>query len=146
MGTWIDIAQYAGFSVYKEGDKATRIRTPKGESELVKGQRFHFVNPNTGSPNFAFPEVLLKRAENGGKPAKKTSKAKAEIKAPAEPKSLIAGYMVPEVTSEELANGVFLSPELVFSSELAAAKKLKRKIYETGEEAKAAIVAKYGKR
>jgi hypothetical protein len=146
-GTWIDIAQYAGFSVYKEGDKATRIRTPEGESELVQGQRFHFVNPNTGSPNFAFPEVLLKRAENGGgKPAKKTSKAKAaEIKVP-EPKSSIAGYMVPEMTPEELANDVFIATEIVFNSELADAKKSKRKIYDTPEEAIVAILAKYGRR
>ncbi len=148
-GAWISIAQYAGFSVYKEGDKATRIKTPEGEFPLVEGQRFHFVNPNTGSPNFAFPEVLLKRAEKGvdSTKAPKNTEAKALVKKePEPPKSLIAGFMVPEMTPEELANGVFISAEPVFHAELADAKKAKRKVYDTCEECIAAIVEKYGKR
>lgn len=62
MSNWIDFKQYPGFSIL---DDASKIRTPDGEFALTPGKLFYFNNPNTGTKNFAKPEVLLQRAKQG---------------------------------------------------------------------------------
>lgn len=159
-GIWIPIAQYAGFSIYKEEDGlATKLLTPEGEVDLVQGKRVHFVNPNTGSPNFAFPEVLLARAEKGNGPSapkekkvkepKKSLTAKAEeIIERSEKKAKgeieIIGYLVPDLTPLQVAEEPFISCPPVFSSEKGAYKK--NRVFATIPEAKDALFNLYGRR
>lgn len=78
MAEWIDIKQYAGFSIL---DDASKIRTPDGEFDLIPNKLFYFTNPNTGTKNFAKPDVLLARAKK-----EKKEKVAKEPKTPKEPK------------------------------------------------------------
>jgi len=150
-GTWISIKQYEGFSIYKEDTGiATRIKTPQGEFNLTAGQRFHFINPNTGSPNFAFPEVLLKRAESDGAPKPKVKKEvsteDAESKKQSrESGSLIIGYIIPDITPQQLENGPGEHFRIlpVFSCEEGMYKK--SLIFPTIDEARDAMVKRYGR-
>ena len=59
---WLPIKQYAGFSILED---ASKIKTPEGEFDLTPGKLFFFINPNTGTKNFAKPDVLLTRALKG---------------------------------------------------------------------------------
>ncbi len=74
MAEWINFSQYEGFSIL---DDASKIKTPEGEFDLKPGKLFYFINPNTGTKNFAKPDVLLARAKKD----KKAPKVK-EPKAP----------------------------------------------------------------
>ncbi len=77
MAEWIAFSQYEGFSIL---DDATKIRTPEGEFDLRPGKLFYFINPNTGTKNFAKPDVLLARAMKSKKEpkAKVTKEPKAK--------------------------------------------------------------------
>jgi hypothetical protein len=146
-GIWIPIKQYEGFSIYKEDTGiATRIKTPQGEFNLIAGQRFHFINPNTGSQNFAFPEVLLKRAESDGEPKAK----KVVSPSPDEPEKekreggpLIIGYLIPEVTPKQLEDKGPLQILPVFSSEKGMYKK--SLVFDTLDAARESMIKKYGR-
>ena len=75
MAEWIAFSQYEGFSIL---DDATKIRTPEGEFDLRPGKLFYFINPNTGTKNFAKPDVLLARAKKDKKAAPKVKEPKAK--------------------------------------------------------------------
>lgn len=77
MAEWIKFKQYAGFEISAD---AAKIKTPVGEFELKAGKNFAFINPNTGTKNFATPETLLARAMSGGVKAVKAPKEKKEKK------------------------------------------------------------------
>jgi hypothetical protein len=125
---------------------------------LVQGKRVHFVNPNTGSPNFAFPEVLLARAEKGSAPPKEKKEkapkqsqtAKAEeileksTKKTPKGELEIIGYLVPDLTPDQVANEIYISCPPVFGAEKGLYKK--SRVFPTTAEAKEALFKLYGRR
>lgn len=87
MAEWIAFKQYAGMEILND---ASKIRINGVEQDLRPDKAFYFVNPNTGTKNFAKPDVLLKRAlkEKKEKIAKVPKEKKAkEPKAPKEKKA-----------------------------------------------------------
>lgn len=102
MAEWIAFKQYAGMEILND---ASKIRINGVEQDLRPGKAFYFVNPNTGTKNFAKPDVLLNRAlkEKKEKVAKVPKEKKAkEPKAPKEkkvPKSKPAKTVVENETS-----------------------------------------------
>ena len=80
---WLPIQQYTGFFILED---ATKIKTPEGEFDLIPGKLFYFTNPNTGTKNFAKPDVLLARALKGSNKGQKPVKIKAAKEDGAAPK------------------------------------------------------------
>lgn len=77
MAEWIDFSQYKGYAILAD---ASKIRTPDGvEHTLTPGKLFYFINPNTGSKNFAKPDVLLARAMKSSKLRKEKPKKVKEV-------------------------------------------------------------------
>lgn len=74
---WLPISQYTGFSILED---ASKIKTPEGEFDLTPGKLFYFTNPNTGTKNFAKPDILLARALKSTGEAQKVSKSSKETK------------------------------------------------------------------
>lgn len=73
---WLPISQYTGFSILED---ASKIKTPEGEFDLTPGKLFYFTNPNTGTKNFAKPDILLARALKGAsKPSKVIKEKKSD--------------------------------------------------------------------
>jgi hypothetical protein len=113
MANWIAFQQYAGFEIL---DDASKIRTPQGEFDLTPDKLFFFTNPNTGTKNFAMPDVLLARALKGGAP---------KIRVPKDPSAIKVGKTKRQPSDKKLAREAAKAAKLAAKEAKQAARAAK---------------------